>query len=193
MDGKHLLPRDSLLESKMKMLNTAGFEIEEFGQGRNAIQAKYANDLVDALNILGRIRILRGTKDEVVYGENGLFIQLKDTETDSAGSSANPFRIYRTTSWLDYKVTTGIAITTGNPITVTATETNFTLSPGVLRYWFYIEMTATTAEVKKSATTLTWSELLIPIGWVDTLTGESEESATIYQALRDNIFNPCAT
>jgi hypothetical protein len=103
---------------------------------------------------------------------------------------AHPFRIYQSDTWLKYKVTDGIAITTGNPITVTNTETEITITSGVTYYWFYLEMTATTCEVKSSATTLVWSNLLIPIGWVDTTVANVGD---INQALKDNVFNPCAT
>lgn len=106
---------------------------------------------------------------------------------------ANPFRIYQSDTWLKYKVTTGKVITTGDPITATNIETEITITSGVLRYWFYMEMTATTAEVKTSATTLAWSALLIPIGWVDTLTGVATTTPDIQQFITTNIFNPCAT
>lgn len=171
--------------------SSAGFSIQPFGKGRNAIQSEHANDLVDALNILGKIELLRGEDDKVLYADNGLTIQLKRAAEDGAsGSSANPFRIYSTTSWLKYKVTTGFAITTGNPISVAAVESEFTITSGVTYYWFYLEMTATTAEVKASATTPTWSTNLIPIGWVNTVdTG----IGVINQVLKDHVFNPCAT
>lgn len=57
-----------------------GFKIAPFGKGRNAIQSVHANDLVDALNMLGTITIIRGTEDKVVYADNGVTIQLKTTE-----------------------------------------------------------------------------------------------------------------
>lgn len=53
-----------------------GFKIAPFGKGRNAIQSVHANDLVDALNMLGTITIIRGTEDKVVYADNGVIIQL---------------------------------------------------------------------------------------------------------------------
>lgn len=171
-----------------------GFKIQLFGKGRNAIQSKHANDLVDALNMLGKITIKKGSEDKVFYAENGVVIQLKDLEHELIGSEfENPFRIYQSGDWLTYKVTDGFAITTGDPITVTNIETEITITSGVAYYWFYLEMTATTAEVKSSATTLVWSNLLIPIGWVDTYTNGAYEIADINQMLRDNVFNPCAT
>ena len=103
---------------------------------------------------------------------------------------SNPFQIYQSTSWLKYKVTTGKVIATGDPITPTNVEAEITITSGVARYWFYLEMTSTTAEVKTSATTLTWSNTLIPIGWVDT---SVTNVGTINQFLRDHVFNPCAT
>jgi hypothetical protein len=102
-----------------------------------------------------------------------------------------PFQIYQTTTWLKYKVKTGIVITTGNPITATGIESEFTITSGVSRYWFYIDMTSSAAEVKTSSTTLTWSKSKIPVGYVDTSTGSGSSTAYIYQVLSDNVFNPC--
>ena len=171
--------------------NSSGFSIQPFGKGRNAIQSKHANDLVDALNIVGRIRIQRGQKDSVIYADNGVFITIKDRQYETDAETF-PFQIYQSGTWLKYKVKTGIVITTGNPITATNIETEITLTSGVLRYWFYMEMTSTTAEVKTSATTLAWSADKIPLGWVDTSTGSGSSTATIYQVITDHIFNPCA-
>lgn len=103
---------------------------------------------------------------------------------------SNPFRIYQTTDYLHYKVSDGYVVGTGDPITVTGVDTELVLTSGVATYWIYLEMTATTAEIKKSATTLTWSSTLIPIGWVDT---QTVGAGIIYQMLKDHVFNPCAT
>lgn len=173
------------------MNSSAGFKIEPFGKGRNAIQSAYANELVDCLNPLGNISIVRGKEDKVFYSDVGVALQLKDS-TASTSITANPFTIYNTTSWLKYKVTAGYVVRGGNPITATGIESEFTISGSVLRYWFYIELTDTTAEIKTSSTTLTWGCELIPIGWVDTLTGLSATSAQIYQLNRDHIFSPIA-
>jgi hypothetical protein len=127
----------------------------------------------------------------VEYTEKG--IALTPVAGGKSSQSSNPFTISQSTDWLTYKVSDGIAITTGDPISVANVDTDIAISAGVLHYWIYLEMTATTAEVKASSTTLEWSTLLIPIGWVDTATNEVGEVATIYQVLRDNIFNPCAT
>lgn len=168
---------------------SSGFSIEPFGKGRNAIQSAFANELVDALNQLGNIKILRGKEDKVLYSDAGIIIQLpKDTATNSV--TTNPFTIYATTSWLKYKVTTGYIVRSSNPITATGIESEFTISSGVLRYWFYIELTETTAEIKTSSSTLEWSCDLVPIGWVDTSTGSGSSVATIYQLNRDHLFSP---
>lgn len=104
------------------------------------------------------------------------------------------FRIYQSSDWLTYRVGSGVIIATGDPITILNPEDeDFPISDGVSRFWFYIEMTSTTAEIKTSATTLTWSSTLIPIGWVDTATGSADEVSTPYQFIRDDIFNPCVT
>jgi hypothetical protein len=103
----------------------------------------------------------------------------------------NLFNIYQSSTWLKYKVTAGYLITTGNPITVTNTETEITITTGVARYWFYLDVTATTAAIATSATTLTWDATnKIPIGWVDTDTYSAESRAVIHQ--REHIFVPCA-
>jgi hypothetical protein len=170
---------------------SSGFSIQPFGKGRNAIQHKHANDLVDSLNIVGNIKIQRGMKDQVLYSARGVTLQIKSASLEAAEASF-PFQIYQTGSWLKYKVKTGIVITTGNPITATGIESEFTIGSGVLRYWFYMEMTATTAQVKTSPTTLEWSADKIPIGWVDTSTSSGTSIAYIYQVIKDHIFNPCA-
>ena len=108
-------------------------------------------------------------------------------------SNIIPFEIYQSGTWLQYKVREGYYITTGNPITVTAIETEFTLTSGVLRYWFYIDASGATPEVKTSSTTLDWSSNKIPLGWVDTSTGSTANVSTPYQFVRDHIFNPCIT
>ncbi len=173
--------------------SSSGFVIAPFGKGRNAIQSKHANDLVDALNILGRIKIKRADKDEVFYSDTGLTLQLKDEEIAlSESEQAAPFEIYQSGTWLQYKVKTGIIIANGDPITASDIETEFVLTSGVLRYWFYIEMDSTTASINVSSTTQEWSVNKIPIGWVDTQSGSSSSISTIYQVLRDHVFNPCS-
>jgi len=171
--------------------SSRGFKLQRFGPGRNAIQSHHSNDLIEAANMLGNIAVKRGNSDKVLYAESGVVIQLKDFD-DSASGDVQPFKIYQTTSWLTFKVMTGYVITTGNPIVPSMIETSFTLSSGVALYWFYVDMTATTAEIKTSSTTLPWSSSKIPIGWVDTSTGAASSASTISQFVRDHIFNPCA-
>ena len=117
---------------------------------------------------------------------------IRPVSEDRGGGGEIPFEIYQTSTWLKYKVRTGLYVGTGNPITVANIETELTLTGGVLRYWIYIEATSTTAEVKKSATVLDWSSSKIPIGWVDTQTNLATTTAKITQFVRDHIFNPCA-
>jgi hypothetical protein len=107
---------------------------------------------------------------------------------ESPAIRPNPFRIVRSSTWLKYQVTTGYVITSGDLITPTGTASDFTLTSGVARYWFLIDITATTAVVSTSATTPTWSATKLPIGWVDTT---SESTAAVYQFLTDHIFMPC--
>jgi hypothetical protein len=118
-------------------------------------------------------------------------IRTKKSQSETVG---HPFKIRRSADWLTYRVGDGIIIATGDPVTViNPTDEDFPISAGVARFWFYIEMSSTVAEIKTSSTTQTWSATLIPIGWVDTLTHESEEASIITQFLKDNVFNPCAT
>jgi hypothetical protein len=63
-----------------------GFKIAPFGKGRNAIQSAHTNDLVDALNMLGTITVIRGTDDKVLYADNGVIIQLKSSAVEANSS-----------------------------------------------------------------------------------------------------------
>lgn len=58
------------------MNSSAGFKIEPFGKGRNAIQSAYANEVVDCLNPLGNIKLTRGKDDKVFYSDVDVTIQL---------------------------------------------------------------------------------------------------------------------
>lgn len=62
-----------------------GFKLEKLGKGRNAIQSKVANELVRALNQVGTITVIRGQEDKVIYGDNGVIIQLKNSDSAAAG------------------------------------------------------------------------------------------------------------
>jgi hypothetical protein len=132
---------------------------------------------------------------EVKEVKNGQLVRNTDGLTiicggSRGGETTNPFEIYQTESWLKYKVKTGYVITTGNEIVPTYVETEFTITSGVLRYWFYVEVASgsSTAEIKTSATTLAWDSTKIPLGWIDTQTGAGTEAARIYQIVRDNII-----
>lgn len=111
-------------------------------------------------------------------------------ENKATDGGADPFSIYQSDTWLKFKVRTGYVIQTGEPIVPTAVETEFTITTGVAEYWFYLDLTST-PEVKTSATTLTWSSSLIPIGWVDTDTYSADSRSVITQFLRDHVFVPC--
>lgn len=102
-----------------------------------------------------------------------------------------PFRIYGGDTWLEFKVAAGYLVLTGDPIVPTDLDTAFTLTAGVARYWFYLEISSGTAVVKKSSTTLAWSGSLIPLGWVDTTTGSPTVRPDVEQLVHDHIFNPC--
>jgi hypothetical protein len=132
---------------------------------------------------------------EVKEVKNGQLVRNTDGLTiicggSRGGETTNPFEIYQTESWLKYKVKTGYVITTGNEIVPTYVETEFTITSGVLRYWFYVEVAsgASTAEIKTSATTLAWDSTKIPLGWIDTQTGAGTNTAKIHQLVRDNII-----
>jgi len=105
-----------------------------------------------------------------------------------------PFEIYQSDTWLKYKVRFGVVITTGEPIlTTSGIETEFTLTSGVIRYWFLLTISGgTSAAISTAATVPAWSTSIIPIGWVDTNTYSGTSRGVIYQFTHDNIFVPCA-
>jgi hypothetical protein len=103
-----------------------------------------------------------------------------------------PFMIYFGGSWLTVRVTGGLYITTGDPITVTNTETDLTLTSGLARHWVYVELSATTGQVLTSTTTLTWSPTKVPLGFVNT-TDTVNQRSLITQFYPLHLFNPCVT
>lgn len=109
-----------------------------------------------------------------------------------AGGRALPFQIYQTSTWLKYKVTTGKFKPSGAIIVPTDVETEFTITSGVAEYWFWLELTNTTAVVNASATGPSeWTINQIPIGSVDTLTGLATTTAIINQFYPHHLYLPC--
>ena len=47
------------------------------GEAPTLLQATKGNELIDAINALGNITIKAGTKDEVIYGDDGLIVTYK--------------------------------------------------------------------------------------------------------------------
>ncbi len=138
------------------------------------------------------------TINEIAVGLAGLGYQNSDRRGAIAGMRkhprdilADPFQLYQSGTWLQWKVTDGILITTGDPIMVTNVETLFTLTSGVARYWFYIEISSTTGTIATSATTLVWSATKIPLGWVNT-TNTTDSISVPTQFYPLHLFNPCA-
>lgn len=176
-----------------------GWVIPEFGPitGRTAIRPNDANDLVKALNALGRMEIKRGSKDSIVFSDYNVRIQIKEDAVSSttADTIIHPFQIYRAgdaTSWLDFKVRTGYVITTAEPIIPTGIETTISATSGDTEYWIYLNVTATTAAVAHNGTTQTWGVNKIPIGWIDA-SNTGDQIAVIHQFTHDNVFVPCAS
>lgn len=99
------------------------------------------------------------------------------------------FEIYQSDTWLKFKVTTGFVIIDGDPVIPTDVETEFTLTSGVARYWFYIDF-AGTPTIATAAVTPSWDATKVPLGWVDTATYAGTTRSEIHQ--REHIFNPCA-
>ena len=114
-------------------------------------------------------------------------------KTNLAGASpVCPFQIYRTETWLKFKVATGYVITTGAPFVPTDVGTEFTLTSGVAKYYFLLTMSSATAAVISVSDTLpVWSVEIVPIGWVDTNTYSGASRSVIYQFCNENIFSPC--
>ena len=136
----------------------------------------------------------RASEVKKVIG-NGRLIETTDGKTIEIWNSpprpdTNPFRIYQSGDWLHYKVTTGWVVRGGVPILATNIETELPITASVLYYWFYMELTDTTAVISTSATTLAWSCTKIPLGWVDTLTGVGTNTPSIVNLNRDHLFNP---
>ena len=102
-----------------------------------------------------------------------------------------PFQLYQSGTWLQWKVTTGWFKPAGPTIVPTDVETQFTLTSGEAEYWFWLEVTNTTAVVTASATEPTWTINQVLIGWVDTDTDSASSIATPYQFLLTNVQIPC--
>ena len=106
---------------------------------------------------------------------------------------ASPFKIIQAGTWLKYKVATGSVIIGGAPITPTYAGDGhvFTITGSVAKFYFCLVLTPTTAIVTTSSTLPVWAVDLIPIGWVDTLTGVATTTAAVHQFLSENVFSPC--
>lgn len=79
----------------MSEFNSSGFKIDEIGGSRNAIKPSVANELVDALNILGKIKVVWGKKTRAIYADNGVMIELNPAESSQIQSisSASCLRV----------------------------------------------------------------------------------------------------
>lgn len=68
-----------------------GWRIPWFGKGRSPILSRNANDLVRALNALGKIRIERNpasTEDRVIYSDGGIVFEIAgQASTSSTGGT----------------------------------------------------------------------------------------------------------
>lgn len=117
--------------------------------------------------------------------------RLRRRKPQAVPGNAHPFQIRRSDSWLKFQVGDGRVITTGEPIEPTNIDADITFLAGTEFNWIYLTVTTTTAAVTSSASTPAWAVSLVPIGWVDTLTGEADEVSTIYQFLHDNVYIPC--
>lgn len=176
-------------------VNEGGWDIPLFGlgTGRTAIRPKDANDVVIALNALGKMKIKRGgDTDKISFSRANVIITLReDPNTESLTAAINhPFKIYQTGTWLQFKVMDGVVITTGNEITPSGLETTITTTTNKARHWIYMDVTTSTATIQNTFTTPTWTVDKIPIGWVDT-TDTAGEVAIIHQFIHDNVFLPC--
>lgn len=109
----------------------------------------------------------------------------------SSESVANPFKIYRGSTWLKFKVSNGWVATTGVPFHPTNPDTELTLTAGVELYYIYLDITTSTATFATSATTPTWAVNKVLIGWVDTLTGVADERSKIHQFYPKHLLSPC--
>lgn len=176
-------------------VNEGGWVIPAFGlgTGRTAIRPKDANDVIIALNALGKMKIKRGgDTDKISFSRANVIITLReDLNTESITDAINhPFKIYQTGTWLQFKVMDGVVITTGAPITPTGLETTISVTSGDAQYWIYMDVTTSTATIQNNGTTPTWAVDKIPIGWIDA-SNTTDEVAIIHQFIHDNVFLPC--
>lgn len=164
-----------------------------FTLGRGALSVIMVTKLQPGGDVRLDWRTINELVDEVAVLNKLVFQLRQDAQRRQIyeGGEVNPFRIYKGSTWLKYKVSTGFVITTGDVITPTNIDTEITITTGVARYWFYLDITTTTAAVASSATTPTWDASKIPIGWVDTDTYEASSRGVIYQFLRDHVYHPC--
>ena len=109
-------------------------------------------------------------------------------------TSDSPFRIYQSSTWLKFKVTTGWVIATSDAFVPTNVETELTITSGVSKFYFVLTiLSASTASISTSSTLPVWGVDVIPIGWVDTDTYSADSRSVIHQFLHDNVFSPCVT
>lgn len=135
-----------------------------------------------------------GSVVQDVTGTTGA-IKLAYVNLGVSGVASYPFKIEKVSS-LVYRVAYGSVITTGDPIAVSGiSPATHTLAADEW-CWFVLDLTSTTAaisHVDSFATTPTWSQTKIPIGYVDTI-GATDDPAiepTINQFIHDNVFAPC--
>lgn len=114
-------------------------------------------------------------------------LRMRPQASDASG--AFPFEIYQSGTWLQWACRTGMVIETGDPWTPDFVDTTFTLTSGVSRYWFWLDVE--TQEIKTSDTTLVWSARKIPIGYVDTSTYSAQQIAVHHNQQNWHITTLC--
>jgi hypothetical protein len=151
----------------------------------------FLQEVWDAIQVFGRIVDQPG-KLTVEY-TNGGIVLTPQSPGATAASSPHPFKIVRGSTWLKYIIKTGhvITATTETPVIPTDVETEITVTAGAAQYWFYVNIAGATPAIEHSASIPTWTEALVPIGYVITTNEEDEESEIGLQFLRENIYSPC--
>lgn len=64
-------------DENQSYFNEGGFKLALFGKSRNAIKSRIANELIRALNALGKIKIQYGKEGKVLYSDSSVIIQLR--------------------------------------------------------------------------------------------------------------------
>lgn len=135
-------------------------------------------------------RVVSGVGYKTKLTTDGMLLQI---EAGGGGEvPQNPFTIYRhqaaVGTGLVFRVSSGYVISTGAPFMPTGLETDISVTAGVSRFWFFLNIQNSTASLATSPVDLTWSASQVPIGFVNTV----PLSPVVFQFVRDHVFSGSA-